>query len=531
MTGFDGTGALAGLALRRSRIMAVAWLAGFVVTAWVSAAATVGLYPTTRSRVEAAAAINDSRALVALYGRVYDPTSLGAVSMIKMGGLGAVFVAMMTIVLVSRHTRADEESGRRELLASTSIGRRAPLAAALVAAAVLDVSLATLTAAVLMIAGLPVSGSLAFGLAWGSVGLAFAGVAALAAQVTPSARTATSLAAAVVAVVYVARAVGDAAPSARLRWLAWLSPIGWSQQFRPYAGDRWAVLVLLVAFAAATAAGALALAARRDLGTGLLAPRPGPVAAPGWLRSPTALAWRLSRSSFVGWGIGFLSMGALLGSLAQGVGGFFTSQSARDFFTKLGGEKGLSDAFLAAELGFAGIAAAAYGIQAVLRLRAEEAGGRAEPLLAGPLGRARFAGAHLAVAAAETCALLALAGLGAGVTRAVQVGDAAEIGRMLAAALVHAPAACVVLALTFGLFGAAPRAVSLGWALLAAIVVLAEIGPLLDLSHWVMDVSPFAHVPKLPGAAVRATPLAALSAIAAAAGAAGLVTFRRRDLT
>lgn len=61
-------------------------------------------------------------------------------------------------------------------------------------------------------------------------------------------------------------------------------------------------------------------------------------------------------------------------------------------------------------------------------------------------------------------------------------------------------------------------------------MVLAEIGPLLDLSHWVMDLSPFAHVPKLPGTAFSVLPELLLTLLAVGLVAAGLVAFRRRDL-
>ncbi len=82
-----------------------------------------------------------------MYGRIYDPSSLGALAMIKTGSLGAVFVAMLTVVLVVRHTRADEEAGRAELLGGTALGRRAPLAAALAVALIANLVLAVLTAA------------------------------------------------------------------------------------------------------------------------------------------------------------------------------------------------------------------------------------------------------------------------------------------------------------------------------------------------------------------------------------------------
>jgi len=214
MSDFTGTGILVRLAIRRDRVMLPAWIASAVVAAAVSARAAVDLYPTAVSRIEAAETLNRSQALVALYGRVYDPTSLGALAMIKLGGFGAVCVAMLAVVIVIRHTRAEEESGRSELVGATAVGRRAPLAAALTVAVLANLALALFTAVGLVAAGLPVGGSFAFGFAWAGTGLAFAAVAAVAAQLTTSGRAAIALSAATVGVVYAVRAVGDAAGAA-----------------------------------------------------------------------------------------------------------------------------------------------------------------------------------------------------------------------------------------------------------------------------------------------------------------------------
>lgn len=144
MSGFVGTGVLVRLVLRRDRIRLPVGLAVFVVMAASAAAATAGLYPTPAARVQAADSFNHAQSLVALYGRVYDPTSIGALAMVKLGGIGAVFVAVLAILLVVRHTRADEEAGRLELVGATAVGRQAPLTAALLAAVGTNLALGVL---------------------------------------------------------------------------------------------------------------------------------------------------------------------------------------------------------------------------------------------------------------------------------------------------------------------------------------------------------------------------------------------------
>ena len=79
------------------------------------------------------------------------------------------------------------------------------------------------------------------------------------------------------------------------------------------------------------------------------------------------------------------------------------------------------------------------------------------------------------------------------------------------------------------LFGLAPRATTAAWAALALCLALAELGPVLELTKGVIDLSPFAHAHSCRAARSRAAPLA-LAAIAAALGALGLAGLRRRDL-
>ena len=122
------------------------------VVVYASAAATESLYPTVADRVSAAEAINNSAAIVALYGPILDVSSAGELAMTKLTVLYAVFAALLFLVLVRRHTRTEEESGRAELLGGTAVGRDAALAAAVVEAALVSLTLGGL-AAVASVAG------------------------------------------------------------------------------------------------------------------------------------------------------------------------------------------------------------------------------------------------------------------------------------------------------------------------------------------------------------------------------------------
>jgi len=531
MTALAGTGQLVRLALRRDRILLPGWVLVFASMASSSAAATIKLYPTQADVTSAIRSSNNVAALVALYGRIYDEHSIGAISMLKLTGFGAASVALFAILLVVRHTRADEEAGRCELASAGVLGRHAALAAALIVTVTTCVVLGLTTAFALVGAGLPAVGSFTFGLSWAATGIAFAALAALGAQLSQSARTVRGIVLAALGVSYVLRAAGDASPAGGTRWLSWLSPIGWGQQIRPYASERWWVFALPLALAVTAVAGASWLQAHRDLGTGLVQPRLGPPVGAASLRSPLALAWRLQRGSLVAWAAAFAGFGVVLGSIAGNVGALLGTQSSQEFITKLGGVKNLTDAFLAAEFGFVGVLAAAYAVQAAMRLRSEETEQRLEPLLANPVSRRQWLFSHLVIAWVGTALLVVLTGLGAGLAHGANTDAVGhEVGRLVGAALVQLPATWVMVAIVVVVFGYAPRYASAAWGALVGFVLLGQFGPLFNLSQWVMDLSPFGHAPRLPGADFTPLALASLTGVAVVLSVAGAGGFRRRDI-
>ncbi len=524
---FDGTRALVRLALRRDRWLLTAWICGFALMAVSSAAATKNLYPTAAPRVAAAAVLNATGALVALYGRIYDPTSLGALSLIKLTAFGSAMVAILMIFVVIRHTRAEEESGRLELVAAGVVGRDAPLAAAMLVVLGASVSLGAMTAIGLARSGLPDAGSLAFGLSWTLTGVAFGSIAAVTAQLTTGSSAARGLALISVGVAYALRAVGDLDASGP-GWATWLSPIGWSQQLRPFAGDRWWVVVLPTALVAVMVPVAFALRARRDLGSGLWSDRAGP--ARGTLADDLGLAWRLQRGMLAGWLAGCVAMGLVLGSVAHNVLGLLTSPQMRRFMALLGGEHGLMDGFIAAEIGILGTVISSYGVAASARLRSEETAGLIEMVLATGTTRTRIAASHFGVALFGVATLLLCTGAAVGFAHGMAIHDLGQVPRVVIAAAARIPAAWVVASIVLALFGWAPRAVGAAWGILVVFIALGEFGVLWGLPTWLLETSPFAHSPRLPGGPANPGSIVGLLAVAGALAAFGFVGWRRRDL-
>jgi polyether ionophore transport system permease protein len=528
-----GTTALAKLALRRDRIMLPAWLYVVIIGVCANAYTFVKLYKTASSRAALVASGQGNPALLFLYGRL-NGTSTGALTAWRYGVWGALIAALMTIFLVIRHTRADEESGRLELIGSARVGRQAPLMSALAVAAVASAVITVVLCAALPLLGLPAAGSAALSLAIGTCGLAFAGISAAAAQLTSSARAARGLAIGVLGVAFLARAVGDSAGASGPGWLTWVLPLGWTEMLRPFAGERWWVLALPVAVFAAGAGLAFALAARRDLDAGLLPDRPGRATASGLLRGPFGLAWRLQRGMLLGWAVGYAFTFAASGAAAEGVGQLLGTSSAleRAIARLGGGQAAITNAYLAAIMMLAGLVAAAYAVTVILRLRSEETGDRAEPILAAGIGRVRWALSHILVAVLGAALLLAVAGVAAGLGYGLRAGSAGtQVTRMLGAAMGQLPSALALAAVAVLVFGVLPRAAVAGaWTAVGLVVVLDLFGQVLQLSHWVLDISPFTHAPRLPGGTVSPAPLLWLCLTALAFSAVGLAALRRRDI-
>jgi ABC-2 type transport system permease protein len=358
--------------------------------------------------------------------------------------------------------------------------------------------------------------------------------------VAESARAANGLAAAAIGLAFLARAAGDAfgtiaadGMSVRSAWPSWLSPIGWGQQTRPYADDAWWVLGLPLAFFVALTAAAYALAARRDVGAGLLPTRPGPARAPRTLLSPAGLAWRLQRGVLLGWAIGLAVTGLALGAVADEVDDLAgDNEQMADLLRQLGGGGDLVDMFVSAMMSMVGVAVAAYTVQALLRLRAEEASGHLEPVLATAVSRGRWLASHVLWAVVGSVLLLAVTGAAAGIGYGLVAGDiTGRVGEVTGAALVWLPATLALGGFVVAVFGLMPRwSTALAWGGLAVCMLMGQIGALLELPQAVLDVSPFTHVPAAPAAEVTALPLGALTAAALLLGGLGLLRFRRRDL-
>jgi polyether ionophore transport system permease protein len=526
MTSLTRTVALTRFILRRDRIRILVWIVSVVLLAALTAVGIKGLFPTQAALDQTAAATQHNAAAIAFNGPAQGLNTVGGQVAFQFGAGGMVLVALMSIFMVGRLTRGEEEAGRLELVRSLPVGIHANALAAALTVAAMNVVVGLLTAAVLIVQGLPTVGSVAFGMSFILLGLVFGSVALFVAQVSENTHVAYGLSGAMLGIAYLLRAAGDISDGT----VSWFSPIGVAQKARPFAGERWWPFLLLVVATVVLVAAAAVMAARRDLGAGLVSARPGRATAAPILGTPLGLALRLQRASLLGWGASVLVIGVAYGWIGPTIDTFIGHNKAlAEMFAGAGGGR-LTDSYFAASFRLMALLATGFALQSALRVRSEEMSMRAESVLATPVSRWRFAASHLTVAFAGSVILLAVAGLATGLTYGVAGGGMQNVPRLVGAALAYAPPMWIMVGLAIALDGLVPRWAGVSWAILAACVVVGFLGAVLDLPRWLQDLSPFERVPQLPAAGLTLTPLFVISAIAAGFTLVGLGGLGRRDI-
>ncbi|MEU4315801.1 ABC transporter permease [Nocardia sp. NPDC024068] len=521
---FTGTGALTRFALRRERFPLVAWIVGGTMIYWSQAVALDAAYPQQADLDALARSMSGNAAMIAMAGppRVLD-TVAGQVAF-QSSAFGMVVAGLMSMFLIGRHTRANEESGRDELIRSAVVGRYAPPMAAAVVTVIANILLGLAIAFSLIGYGLPGAGSIALGVGAGCAGLVFGAIALLAAQITSGTRSCYAITGAALAVSYLLRAVGDVGNGV----LSWFSPLGWGQAMRPYDHEIWWPALLSLAVAAAIGLLAAQVLDRRDFGAGLVPPRPGPARAAESLHGAFGLAWRLQRGLLIGWALGMFFGGLSFGTIGNDVEDLL---GEIDLDQVLGQNMGsMVDAFYAMAVAILAIITCAYTISAGLRPRAEESAGHAEPLLSTRLPRLRWLSGHAVIMLAGSAVVLALSGFGMGITYGLITGDLSQLITLTGAALAYLPAVWVLGAVTLLLFGFAPQATSAAWLGMVFCVVVLMFGATLKFPGWLMSLSPFDNLPLVPAQPFDAVPLLVTTGVALLLGAAGAFGFRRRDL-
>ncbi len=525
-SGFAGTASLVRLALRRDRIRIPVWVAGIVGVLYLTAASMPGLYHSQAEIDAYARVVGQSPAGVAIAGPAIGLHTLQGIVMYETYLTVIAAISIMAAMMISRHTRAEEESGRTELIRATEVGRHAGAASALLVTGGTCLLVGLGMALVLPMTPLTAESSAVYGAAMAALGLVIAALTLCFAQLFVHARSVTGAGLAAFLLFYVVRAFGDI----RHDWTVWLSPVGWVQATHIPTENRLWPLLLPLAATAVLLAVAVMLADRRDFGGGLLPTRRGPDRAARSLSGPLGLAWRLQRGPLLGWAAALIACGVLVGALGTSMQGMIEENPDLAAYLAVVEGGSVIDAYQATFVLIMTLVVGGFAVWSAGRVVPEEGDGRLELMLAGPLTRTRSLFAELLVTAGCVTALLLASGVSAGMTYAVVAGDLDQGIRVSFAPLVYLPAILVLVGVVVLTYGWAPHWTWVGWLVLAFETVIGWLGGLLKPPSWVVELSVFGRAPRYPLEPLTWLPLLALLAAALVLLATGRVGFGRRDI-
>ncbi|MEU4221676.1 hypothetical protein [Actinoplanes sp. NPDC026623] len=512
--------------IRRGALIIVALVAGMsalVATTYDSVMAD----PAAAGSLQALAG---NPAIRTLFGAPVGLDNAGGFTVWRVGTFVAVLLAVWAILATTRITRGEEDAGRWDVLLAGRVTLRTAVMRHVGAVMAVTLAAGGAVSVVLLLAGTRPVGALIHGAGIGLLGLSFAAVAGLTAQVFPARAPATGTAVAVLGIGLLMRMVGDGITE--LNWLRWLSPFGLLALSSPYHQNRIPPLLILLAATVLVGAATLLAAGRRDVRAGLVAASPGRQPRRRLLAGVETFAVRRLLRPLTGWAIGIGAYYLLIGMTAVSITDFLADnpaladQAAQAGFADIGAIEGFTATL------FAILALPVGGFTAVRMAAfiAAETDRRLTMLTAQPISRLRLLGAELSATAAGAVALVTTAGL---LTWSGVAAVGGNLGLLAALQGAWNTLPIVLLSLAAAAFAAgwAPQAVGVMGALPATggflLLVIAES---VGAPDWVRNLSPFAHLAPVPSAEVDWPATMIMTGLAVAITVAAVVGYQRRDL-
>jgi len=546
---FNNTGTLIKFIFRRERFISTAWIAILVLFSMAIAPAMADMFPDAASRSQFAAAFNNPM-MVAMMGPIYGVDNYTSGAM--YGGLMlvwyAIAVAVMNIFFVARHTRADEQAGRVEVVRSLPTGRLANLNATMISAVILNGILGLLTGLGLAVVGVETmdfTGSMIYGAATASIGIVFASVTAVFSQLSSNAGGATGLSFASIGVFYMIRAAGD---MQNIEIISCISPLGLVLRSQAYVGNNiWPSLVLLL-IALGLSLFAYKLNSIRDMGQGFIAARPGRAKASPLLHSSFGLAWRLLRTPIIIWAIVMVTLGASYASVVGEIDSFISDSP--EYMTILGVPVEMLPSLSQADQ--AKLIVESFGIfvtlmmtlvaivpllNAVLKIRAEERDGRTENVVSRAVPRCKYMAGYVILAYIASIVIQFMTAIGLYGTAAYVAGDSNPFtfSELMLSFFAFLPALWIMIGFAVFIVGLLPRATGLIWVYFGIVTFTSFIGRLVFTGNleWLMNITPLYFVSQpepFKDYVINYTPLIIMTGIAIVLTVAGFISYRKRDM-
>lgn len=527
---YHRTGRLSSLILRRDRFRIHVWILSITALSLVTAKAFVGLYPTEESR-QAVAETMVNPAMLAMVGQGYglDNYTYGAMMAHQNLLYTGVAVAIMCILMVARHTRADEEEGRIEMIRSLPTGRLSNLSSTFTVLLGTNLLLSLVVGLglyVLQIESMDLQGSLLYGAALGTIGVFFGVLTALFAQLSENSRGTIGFSFAALMISYLIRAIGDAGTEA----LSWFSPLGWVLGAEVYVNNYWWPIVLTLSVAILIAVYALYLNAVRDLGSGLLPSKPGRKHASIYLLSPLGLAFRLQRTGIISWAVGLIFLGLSYGSILGDIESFFEGVELIENMLSSTGGLSVAEVFVATLMSIIALISSIPVLMAVLKIKGEEGKNHTEHLLGRAVSRTRVLGSYYIISFVTGIVMLALAATGLWFAGNAVLEGGIEFSLLFSAAIIYLPAIWVMMGMAILIFGTAPKFTGFTWLYLIFSFIVVYMGNLLQFPEWLINLSPYGHIPQIPVDDMDFIKVIVMTVIAFIITIVGFIGYNKRDI-
>jgi ABC-2 type transport system permease protein len=477
-------------------------------------------------------------AMAVLIGPVFGDT-MGALYAASMLLFTMIAVGVMNIFLIVRHTRADEEAGRVEVIRSLPVGRLSNLSSAMLLSAVVNFALAVLTgfglffvSAAFSVDSMTFGGCMLYGVILGVSGFFFASTTASTCQTTQTSRGAIVLSTLSLVIMYAIRAGADIQNSDGVSpygWLNFLSPLGLLIQSEVFVGNIWWRAIVLFFAALGTTAAAMFLNRLRDLGQGLFSARKGKREGGRLLKTPTGLLIKLQLVPLIFWAIILFIFGASYGSvMGLSAEWIASNEMLSQIFQS-------EEAFVTLVISMMGILSAIPVLTTVLKANSEEKNLRTEQILSKNVCRIRFLLSAFVISCVTAFAMLFFSGLGLWAAWAASVDTPLSFFKVLGALMVYLPALLFMAGLGVLLTGVLPEKAHYLFGFLGFSFALVYLGGImLPENNWLRFFSPFGYMPDImaggvnTGATIGA--IIGLTMLSAGMCAYGLYAYRKRDV-
>ncbi len=313
------------------------------------------------------------------------------------------------------------------------------------------------------------------------------------------------------------------------RWMLWLSPFGWAELMQPFTrNDAWP-LVPAVATVAVLGTGAMALAARRDSGDGVLASNDVSTVRPRGLQSVLGLTTRLELPVLAAWCIGAAAWAFVLGIIAK-VTTASLPASMSDALDKFGVLGSFTNQYFGVAFLLVAMVVALLPASQIGAANDEETSGRLMHVLAGPSRRTSWFVGRLVLGGLAIVVAGLVSGLAAWAgarSQGVDIG----FGSMVGAGLNVVPTALVALGIGALLLSVAPRiAAAAVYVVIIWSLIIDLLGSMVSSAAWMERLSLFHSMALAPAQPIDWTTITVTLAVGLALCIVATLRFDRRDI-